>query len=306
MRWFVILLLLAVALGQPARCAGSEHAKLAVVFPSQANAYQEAWSGFQSVVGQAAVSLEVMRFNLKEEPSGQILGSIRRERPDLVLTLGTKPAKLARDSLGDVAVIFCMAFRANELAGPLMTGVSMEISPAAKLSTLKRLVPEARKVGVIYSPALTNQMEDISRYCGELGLELVAVPIESESELPSALRSIVGRIDSYLILPDADIYSPKSVEHLLLQSLRYKFPVIGLSAHYTKAGALFSLDCDYRDLGRQAAEIALRVLRGENPGDLAPEEPRITELSFNVVAAERFGIRNQRQIEDEARVVFGR
>jgi len=109
-----------------------------------------------------------------------------------------------------------------------------------------------------------------------------------------------------LMIPDPKIYFPRSVEYLLLESLRKRFPVVGLSRLYTKAGALLSFDCDYKDLGRQAGEIALRILDGENPADIQPQRPGKIKFSLNLLTAERLGIKIPSVIITEASEVFGK
>jgi putative ABC transport system substrate-binding protein len=91
----------------------------------------------------------------------------------------------------------------------------------------------------------------------------------------------------------------------LIEAFRKTIPVIGLSSSYTKAGALISFECDYENLGEQAAEIALKILNGKDPAKIGFLEPKEINFSLNLLAAQRLGIKFSPEVIKEAREVFG-
>lgn len=286
-------------------CYAAERVAVSVVFSSDLDAYQQAWSGFREFLGEKKVSFGVSEYHLKEEGSEQFYSTINQEKPDIVITLGTKASKLAKEKIKDIPVVFCMVFNPREITGLNITGVSMEIPAEIQIKGIKEMLPDAKNIGLIYSPGSKADYGAISWVCGQMGFKLITKKVDSEEELSGALKDISSQIDCFLMIPDSKIYSPISVKHLLIQSLREEFPVIGLSSLYTKAGALFSFECDYDDLGRQAAEITLRILNGEKPGDIAPSIPKKTKRSLNLATAKRLGIKIPSQIIKEASEVFG-
>lgn len=285
-------------------CYAGEQVAVSVIFPSDVEAYNLAWNGFREFFTANKVSLEISRYNLTDDDPAEIYSRIIKEKPDLVVTLGSKASKLARERIKDIPVVFCMVFNPLEIAGSNITGVSMEISTKIKLQEIRRILPHAKKIGLVYSPELSETYKNISKMCDQMGFKPIGEQIESEKDFSMALKNIFKHIDCFLMISDSKIYSPLSVKHLLLQSLREKIPVVGLSSLYTKAGALFSVDCDYEDLGQQTAKISLRVLNGEKPTDIRPAIPRKTKLFLNQLAADRLGIKIQDQIIKEASEVF--
>jgi putative ABC transport system substrate-binding protein len=123
--------------------------------------------------------------------------------------------------------------------------------------------------------------------------------------LPDAFKELWRQIDCFLIIPDSRVYSAKSVEYLLVEAFRKTIPVIGLSSSYTKAGALISFECDYEDLGEQAAEIALKILNGEDPAKIKYLGPKKINFSLNLLAAQRLDIKISSDVIKEAKEVFG-
>jgi putative ABC transport system substrate-binding protein len=278
---------------------------VSVVFSSDIEAYQQAWSGFEEFFGEKKVSLWVSEYNLKKEEPVEVYSKINKERPDIVVTLGSQASKLAKEKIKGIPVVFCMILNPQQMIGSNITGVSMEILAEIQIKGIKEILPDAKNIGLIYSPGSKGNYEAISWVYGQKGFKLITRKIGSEEELSGALKDISSQIDCFLMIPDSRIYSSISVKHLLIQSLREEFPVIGLSSLYTKAGALFSFDCDYEDLGRQAGGITLRILNGEKPGNIAPLIPKKTKLSLNLATAERLGIKIPSQIIKQASEVFG-
>ncbi len=68
---------------------------------------------------------------------------------------------------------------------------------------------------------------------------------------------------------------------------------------------MLSFDCDYKDLGKQTGEVALRILNGEKPSDLQFVRPRKFVISLNLLIAKRLGIVIPSGIIQEASEVVG-
>lgn len=281
-------------------------ARSSVIFSSGLKPYRESWEGIKEFLEAEKVTLWAAEHNLKEKKPKEVFSKIRSERPDVVFTLGTRASKLAKEGLEDLPVVFSMVLDPGMIVGSNITGVSLDIPAGMKLKEVKRILPDVKRIGLIYSPGTISKYREISQVCQELDLQLITGKIDDRKDLPGALKEIAGQIDCFLMIPDPKIYFPRSVEYLLLESLRKRFPVVGLSRLYTKAGALLSFDCDYKDLGRQAGEIALRILDGENPADIQPQRPGKIKFSLNLLTAERLGIKIPSVIITEASEVFGK
>ncbi|MDY6954416.1 MAG: ABC transporter substrate binding protein, partial [Thermodesulfobacteriota bacterium] len=148
--------------------------------------------------------------------------------------------------------------------------------------------------------------EEALNACATLGLDLFAESIASQKDFPDAFKDLAKDIDSFLMIPDSKIYFPRLVEFLLLESLKQKIPVVGLSSAYVKAGALVAFDCDYEDLGDQAGELALSILAGKASGLARILRPRKVHLSLNLMAAKRMEVVIDSAIIERAHEVYGK
>ena len=68
------------------------------------------------------------------------------------------------------------------------------------------------------------------------------------------------------------------------------------SGNWVRAGALFGLDRDYDDIGRQAAEMALAILGGTDAKQVPPAAPRKVCPVFNLKTARQMGIEFQEDV----------
>jgi putative tryptophan/tyrosine transport system substrate-binding protein len=300
-----ILLMAIIILMTWSQCWAVDRALVSVIYSSDIEPYMQSWVGFKEVFKEKNVALWFTEYFLQDKNPQKIVDQITAEKPDIVFAVGTKAAKLAEVSFKNKPLVYSMVLNPEKLVGSNLAGVLLDVPIKMQLESLKKVLPEAKKIGVVYTTDSTNRVAELNQACVELGMQLIKHKVNDEKELPAALADLTWQINCLLMIPDSKIYFPQSVKYLLLESLRQKFPVIGLSKYHTKSGALLSIDCDYVDLGRQAGEIALRILNGEKPADIKPVKPRRTSLSINLFTAERLGIRFAPEIIKNTNNVFG-
>lgn len=299
-----ITLLILIALGLTPAWAANR-ALVSVIFSSDIEPYQQAWSGFGTTMNDKKVALWSSQYFLKQQNPEKIAAQIRAEKPDIVFALGTRAAKFAAQYLNNFPIIYALVLNSEDLSGSNITGVLLDIPAKMELEAVRKIFPEVKKIGAIYSDETLPRVNELNQAALDLGLQLIKKKISSDKELPQAVSDIAWQINCLLMVADTKIYFPQSVRYLLLESLRQKFPVIGLSKLHTKAGALLSVDCDYTDLGRQGGELAMRVLDGEQPGNIPPERPRKVVFSLNLSSAGRLGIKFSPEIIRGTENVFG-
>jgi putative ABC transport system substrate-binding protein len=73
---------------------------------------------------------------------------------------------------------------------------------------------------------------------------------------------------------------------------------------FVKAGALFTLAWDDKDVGRQSGELALRILAGESPNQIPLTTPRMIYLVLNLRTAEQIKLKIPPHIVSVAKEVY--
>ncbi|MCG2741087.1 MAG: hypothetical protein L6300_12760, partial [Syntrophaceae bacterium] len=100
------------------------------------------------------------------------------------------------------------------------------------------------------------------------------------------------------------VLSRESMKFILSQTLGKKIPCFGISKAMVDAGALLALDCDLKDMGRQAGEIACKILSGTTPDKLPVSVPRNQRLMLNLKTARWLGIEIAEDILKNAAVII--
>ncbi len=286
-----------------ALCA--EQAVVTALFSSGAAPYREVVEGFRALLQSREIPLLVYERDLSAETPEAFDEHLAQKTPDVVLALGTRAAQFCREHVSTVPVVFTMVLEVDSLAGGNRTGVSLNIPADKRLATLREVLPAASRIGVLHSAGSEATVRELSRVASRHGFSIVARVIGSQREFPGALAELMPSVDCLVMVPDPAVYIPSSVEHLLRTALESRVPVVGLSSMYTRAGALVSFDCDYRDIGTQAGTVAIRVLDGESPGAIRPLAPSTLSYSLNISVARQLGTTLPREVVSGAGALFG-
>jgi putative ABC transport system substrate-binding protein len=217
--------------------------------------------------------------------AGARLKAAAREGSDVaIVTLGPHAATRAARDAPMIAAIDCMSAQ----AGASAQAVPPAIPPQQQVAWLRRLLPSARYIGVLYDPAQNTQaIEALAAALRRADLNPVLVPVPTPATLPAALARVAASADALLAVSDTIVYTPQTAKALLVFSFRHKLPLIGFSESWVQAGALFALDWDYRELGMFCGRLALQRLAGHGA---APTPPRL-HVFVNQRSARLFGLR---------------
>lgn len=282
----------------------STQVKIAAIFSSDINPYQQSFNGFNNFLSSKEITLLVSEYHLKKQTPEIVIQQILAENPDLVLVIGPQATMLAMEKIKKIPVIYSMVLDWREINNPNFTGVYMNVPVRIKLEYLRKILPDAKRIGVIFSSKFDPVVNQILIDCNEMKYQLFARKVNSGKEFKDAFTDICGKIDLFLMVPDTKIYFKQSVKYLFLEGIRRRLPIIGLSSAFTKAGALASLESNYYESGKLAGSMALKIINGTKPNSILPIKPEHAKLSINLLVAERLGILIPAHIIEESSEVF--
>ncbi|MBH3387213.1 ABC transporter substrate-binding protein [Pseudomonas juntendi] len=118
--------------------------------------------------------------------------------------------------------------------------------PARQLRLARYLLPQARRIGVLYGQHSGFLLEELRHAARPLGLEIVAQDW-SDPRDNRPLQHLLGNSDVLLGLDDPDLYNSKTAKNLLLSSYGRQMALIGPNAGFVRAGALASTYSDQDD-----------------------------------------------------------
>lgn len=212
---------------------------------------------------------------------------------DVIVAISTPSAQAAANNIKEKPVFFS-AITNPETAGILtknVTGVS-DRSPVKKQAELiKKLLPEAKKVGVIYNTSEQNSFyltEEFKKAAESEGYQLVIKGISNINEMASALDILLPEVDVLYTSTDNTIASTYPL--IVDKADKAGKPIIGATKSYAEQGALAVEGISDYQVGYQTGEMIARYLGGEKIENMKFESVEKSELHINKKVAEKFGI----------------
>ena len=223
------------------------------------------------------------------------------ESSDVVLAIATPSAQSLANTTQTTPVIFSAVtdpvsaklVESREHPGGNVTGTSDQSSDAisTQINLIKKVLPKAKTIGILYTQSEPNsvvQKDEAKRLLEEKGFTVVEKTILDSNNVKAAAESLMAEVDMVFVPTDNIISS--TMETVKQVSIKHKVPVFGGSTEMIAVGGLYNYGTNYEELGRQTARMLIRVLKGENPENIAVELPEKLELHANQEMADALGI----------------
>lgn len=305
------LLLFAVALGLHDSAlvhAQMRRGRILAVASYGAQPFQEVLAGFKEQLLKMGVQNQVDSVPLDGDAGkvSKALEQVSRQGADLVLALGTTAAAGIVGRTGDLPVVVSLVLDAEGFAGKgNVTGVILDIPSDMMLQSITRVLPGKKNIGVVYNPLQNRgKIESVTSMAEKMGLNITLERVEKIKDLPQALESLSRKVDILWGIHDETVYTPQTAKQILLFCYQNRIPFVGLSDAWVKAGALFSVDADYREVGCQCAEMAASILKGQNAGSIPVARPRKVTRSINLKTAQHMKLEIPSSVIGEATEVY--
>jgi len=272
--------------------------RVAIVNSSTRAEYQQAsrFIGAELRLANPGLSVEELVFESANGRDVEFWQRLSRSKPDLVVTVGSESTQSARTHAVDLPVIFTMVLdKYGKVQGDSdhrdYNGVTLAIPVDQQFEYIKKVLPDARRVGFIYGSKLEEVFNEASAAAQKRGIRLVAEKIASERDIPESLRRILPGIDAYWLPLDPMIFEEIVFQWVLRECYKNSVPIFSVYQHVVQAGIPVALGVDYEDISRQTVEIVLRRLKGGR--FLAPvvEHPRKLILYVNEGVASGLNLR---------------
>lgn len=270
----------------------ADAAEIAVLKSASLPYYDQAVVGFK---GSLPLSTTVKEYNLGGQlAEGRVIAkSLRASPPDLIFAVGLKAAMAAKMEIFDTPVVFCMVLNpeAHGLPASNMTGIAVRPPAEAQLAALRSVVPNRNRVGVLYDEDHSGDfIRQAHQTANQQGLELLAVAVKRQEEIPTAVRALLPKIDALWLIQDQTVISESAIPFFLESTLDAKVPLFTFSSTLVQQGALGALVLDPWTVGQQAAHIAFSRLNGTHASTGLLQTPERPQLALNLNSAEHLGL----------------
>lgn len=306
---FVILCGLVFGIWHEAAFAQPRPLTVAILQPYDLKEYHEAVAGFLDAL-QAQTAQDV--HPIFYESANALTTTLRKAAQtqpqiDLVLSVGTEATLQAAQTIVDIPTVFTMVLDPANLVNlrPDLAGAAINIPVKLQFTMLSQILPSVKTLGVLYDPQWNTEFIEESRLFAQgIGFQIQAIPVRSAKEISNALAQLSTSADALWGITDKTVYTSQTASFIIKDTaIKYKLPFIGLSESYVKAGALYAISIDPREIGRQSAGIASQILSGVYPAQRVtlPENIR---LAVNLRTAKLLGISFPEYIVNNADTVY--
>ncbi|MDB5989106.1 MAG: transporter substrate binding family protein, partial [Herbaspirillum sp.] len=245
--------------------------------------------------------------------AAQIAHKFVGDRPDVAVAIATPSAQALIAATRDIPIVFSAVsdpvaaklVKSWEASGTNVTGVS-DMSPLqAQIDLMLKVVPKAKRVGVIYNPGEANSVAivtELRKLLSARGMTLVEAGAARSIDVASAAQSLVGKADVIYAPTDNNVMS--AFEGIVKVAEQTRLPIVAADTSAVRRGAAAAIGLNYYDLGRQTGKIVVRILNGEAPGTIAVQTSTTFELFVNPEAARKQGLTLSADLIKSAKTVI--
>lgn len=221
-------------------------------------------------------------------------------KPDVIVAISALSAQAVASLAGNVPVVFSAVadpveaklVEAVDKPGNTVSGVSDRTPIDQHMALIREILPAAKRLGVIYDAeeehweslmALIHTQAQHQEFT-----EIKEIAIFSSGEVVGAARSLVGSVDA--IYMPADIRLNLALSAVVQVGQDNNLPVFAGDTAGVRKGAIAGISFSYYDIGRQTANMVIKVLKGRNLEDLPVEFVKVVQLFINPTTAEKMGV----------------
>ena len=289
-----LLLLSTMVLGKDIKKA--EDIKIGVTQIMEHPALDSARLGFERALkenGYEKTKIEYQNAQGDFSTAQMIANSYVQGNKDLIFAISTPSAQATYNVTKEIPILITAVtdVQAAGLVGKNITGTSDATSIYKQLETVTKILPQVKKIGIIYNTSEQNsqvQVASAKEEAKKLNLEIVETGVTTINDIAMGLDSLLDKVDALYTPTDNLVVSATPL--VLDKANKKSIPVIGCIESQVSQGALITDTIDYEKLGYQTGEMAIRVLKGEEPKNMPIETLKETQLIVNKKAAEKYGI----------------
>jgi len=229
-----------------------------------------------------------------------IANKLVNDKDDLILAIATPAAQAVANLTKDIPILVtavtdpqtAQLVKSNAKPETNVSGTSDLTPVKAQIDLLKKILPEAKNVGLMYCSSEQNSVFQINlakEACKEAGLGYLEASVSNSNEIQQVTQSLVGKVDAIYIPTDNMLAAGMATVAMVANEA--KIPTIAGEDGMVKSGALCTYGINYYELGKQTAAQAVEILRdGKNPADMPIQYLEKCDFSKNEETEKALGI----------------
>ncbi|HEY7556656.1 MAG TPA: ABC transporter substrate-binding protein [Candidatus Binatia bacterium] len=287
----------------------AQTARIGILVPELGRAQSQAQKGLIEELKQLGyqrsknINLEIRNAKRDRAAFQPFANELVKRKANVIFTTGTSATRAAAAATKDVPIVFIhpsdpflIDFTVG-LPGPRanLTGVAAfaEERMDIRLALLKEMVPTLQILHIFYDWNNRSSRDNFARaesIAKKMSLRALGHPIKSIEEL----NATIGGLDSDqgdVIFQVPDDLIESAAERIFDLARQKKIPTMFNEESWVIAGALAAHGPNYFEMGRKAARLVDRIIKGQHPSSLPVERATKFDLTLNYRTANIIGLR---------------
>ncbi|MEI6806943.1 MAG: ABC transporter substrate-binding protein [Myxococcaceae bacterium] len=229
-------------------------------------------------------------------------------QPSVIVTLSTPMSQAVASATTTIPLVFGAVTdpEAAKLTNHAnITGLTDFVPPEKQIALIQKIIPKIKTLGVIFNAGEVNsqkQVEGIKAACDRVGIKVIEATASKTSDVPSAIKTLVGRCEAVLLPTDNTVVS--ALESILKITNSTKTHVFGSDVDIVRRGAVAAYGVDWHESGLALARIVESLLKGQSIETLPIQNPQKLDLHLNRTAAQKMDISIPEEVQKTADKVF--
>ncbi len=287
-------------------CAKDNRIKIGVIQLVEHSALDADYKGFVDGLAEAGyVDGENIKIDYHNAQGEQvncvtIAEKLINDRDNLIFAIATPAAQAVANLTKDIPILISSVtdpesaklVQKNTAPGGNVSGTSDLTPCAVQMELLKRIVPDAKTVGMLYCSSEQNSYFQVGlakAACDKLGLKYIDGTVSNANEIQQVVTNLCGKVD--VIYAPTDNMIAAGMPLVSKVANENKIPVICGEEGMVNAGGLATYGINYYELGKLTAKMAVEILRdGKNPAEMPIEYLQSFDLKVNEETEKVLGI----------------
>jgi putative ABC transport system substrate-binding protein len=268
---------------------------IAVLYPNVSEPVRSAFiSMILGIEERTRVRVRSYAVEARTDPADLNL-QLKRAGTRVVIALGRQGLSVAAGLDRDIPVLVGGALLLSDAEIVNVNGISLTPDPALLFSRLRTLLPDVRRVLVVYDPKKTEWLLRLARDAARTqGLELVAHEAHDQAQAArlysDLIRAADGKRDALWLPSDSTTVEESTLLPLVLkESWNNSVPIFSSNILHARKGALFAMTPNNVELGKSLASSALGLIAGE-PRRKGVQPLRELHSALNLRTANHMGL----------------
>lgn len=229
-----------------------------------------------------------------------IADQLLNAKADVLVSFSTPATKpLYEKNNGKLPLVFSFVSYPQSIGitdeSPNVTGLSDDVDFERLIDFAKIVDPNLIRIGMVYSdePNAITSYTKIKTIVDAKGMQLISQSVSREDEVRGAIEALIklpenSRPQAVIVAADGVVTNRIDVVTDIANSI--KIPVYAVDESSVSKGAFAGLSINYRDFGKETAQVVNQVLRGESASNIKIKKFFAQDILVNERTQQHLGL----------------